>query len=266
MQQLAQKLKNGVMQIIEAPWPALISGAVLVRNHYSLISAGTESSTVKTARKGLLGKAKERPQQVKQVIDVLKNQGPVQTYRAVMKKLDALSPLGYSSVGEVVEVAPDVTQFQVGDFVACGGLTACHAEVVVVPVNLCVKIALNEKIGQDRHLKMAAYNTLGAIAMQGVRQADMRLGECCAVIGLGLLGQLTCSLLQASGIRVVGLDVDNLAVAASREHCAACASSRRQLHVSHTIPRQAKAGQKLGIIRCRQGLTEIRIFTAKNLN
>ncbi len=220
MQQLAQRLKNGIMQSIEVPWPSLNQGSILLRNHYSLISAGTESSTVRTARKGLIGKAKERPQQVKQVIDVLKSQGPVQTYRAVMKKLDALSPLGYSCVGEVIEVAPDVTQLHVGDFVACGGLSACHAEVVAVPVNLCVKIDPNEKIGQDRHLKMAAYNTLGAIAMQGVRQADMRLGESCAVIGLGLLGQLTCSLLQASGIRVVGLDVDNSAVTTSREHCA----------------------------------------------
>lgn len=220
MQQLAQKLKNGIMQIIEVPWPSANLGSILVRNHYSLISAGTESSTVKTARKGLVGKAKERPAQVKQVLDVLKTQGVVQTYRAVMKKLDAFSPLGYSCVGEVVEVAGDVASFQVGDFVGCGGLSACHGEVVAVPVNLCVKIEPSESVGIDRHLKMAAYNTLGAIALQGVRQADMRLGESCAVIGLGLLGQLTCTLLRASGIRVVGLDVDATAVATSRQHCA----------------------------------------------
>ena len=208
------------MQNIEVPWPSLTPGSILVRNHYSLISAGTESSTVKTARKGLIGKAKERPAQVKQVLDVLKTQGVVQTYRAVMKKLDAFSPLGYSCAGEVVDVAGDVASFQIGDFVACGGLTACHAEVVAVPVNLCVKIAPDEGIGKERHLKMAAYNTLGAIAMQGVRQADLRLGESCAVIGLGLLGQLTCTLLRASGIRVVGLDVDASAVATSRQYCA----------------------------------------------
>lgn len=220
MQQLAQKLKNGIMQVIEAPWPSLGTGCVLVRNHYSLISAGTESSTVKTARKGLIGKAKERPQQVKQVLDVLKSQGPVQTYRAVMKKLDALSPLGYSCVGEVVEVSPDVQGFSFGDMVACGGLTACHAEVVAVPENLCVKVEPSEVFAREKHLQMAAYNTLGAIALQGVRQADLRLGESCAVIGLGLLGQLTCLLLRASGIRVVGLDVDENAVATAEKHCA----------------------------------------------
>lgn len=226
MQQLAQKLKDGVMKTIDVPWPSLSHGSVLVRNHYSLISAGTEASTVKTARKGLLGKAKERPQQVKQVFDVLKSQGIVQTYRAVLKKLDALSPLGYSCVGEVLEVAGGVENFQAGDYVACGGLSACHAEVVAVPVNLCVKVNINNELGVEKHLKTAAYNTLGAIAMQGVRQADLRLGETCGVIGLGLLGQITCSLLRASGIRVIGIDVDERAVNSARKHCAdlACLS------------------------------------------
>lgn len=226
MQQLTQKLKDGIMMTIDVPWPSLSLGSILVRNHYSLISAGTESSTVRTARKGLIGKAKERPQQVKQVFDVLKSQGLVQTYRAVMKKLDALSPLGYSCVGEVLEVAGDVPQFQIGDYIACGGLTACHAEVVAVPANLCVKVNINNELGAEKHLKMAAYNTLGAIAMQGVRQADMRLGETCAVIGLGLIGQITCSLLRASGIRVIGIDVDERAVNSARKYCAdlACLS------------------------------------------
>ena len=94
MQQLVQKLKDGSMQVIESPLPVVASGTLLVQNFYSLISAGTESSTVTAARKGLIGKAKERPQQVKQVVDTLRRQGPVQTYRAVMKKLDALKVQG----------------------------------------------------------------------------------------------------------------------------------------------------------------------------
>ena len=143
------------------------------------------------ARKGLIGKAKERPEQVKQVLDVLVQQGPVQTYRSVMKKLDAWSPLGYSCAGEVIDLAPHVSEFAISDWVACGGLTAAHAEVVAVPVNLCVKIAQSPKLKAESHLRMAAYNTVGAIAMQGVRQANLRLGETCAVIGLGLVGQLT---------------------------------------------------------------------------
>ena len=185
----------------------------MVKNHFSLLSPGTEGSTVKAARKSLIGKAKERPQQVKQVLEVLKAQGIVQTYRAVMKKLDAYSPLGYSCAGEVMEVADDVRDFHVGDLVACAGLTACHAEVVAVPVNLCVKLK------SDADLSLACYNTLGSIAMQGVRQADLRLGETCVVIGLGLIGQLVCLELKASGVRVVGVDVSAGAVETARAHC-----------------------------------------------
>ena len=121
--------------------PSLQKGCLLVRTHYSLISAGTEGSTVKTARKGYIGKAKERPQQVKQVVDVLLSQGPVQTYRAVMKKLDSYSPLGYSCAGEVIGVPSDTSGYAIGDRVACGGVgVASHAEVISVPVNLCVKL------------------------------------------------------------------------------------------------------------------------------
>ncbi|MGB0933360.1 MAG: bi-domain-containing oxidoreductase [Lishizhenia sp.] len=186
---------------------------VAVKNHYSIISAGTEGSTVTAARKSLIGKAKERPKQVKQVLDVLKKQGVVQTYRAVKKKLDAYSPLGYSCSGEIIEVGKGVTEFQVGDLVACAGAGyANHAEVVAVPVNLTVK--LDEKVD----LKDAAYNTLGAISMQGVRQADMRLGETCVVIGLGLLGQLACLILKASGVNVIGVDISENAVKHANDH------------------------------------------------
>jgi polar amino acid transport system substrate-binding protein len=207
MHQLTQKLGSGQMTIEELPLPQISKGMVLVQNHYSIISAGTEGSTVSTARKSLIGKAKERPQQVKQVIDVLKTQGPIQTYRAVMKKLDAYSPLGYSSAGVVMEVGEGVTGIAPGDKVACAGAGyANHAEVVAVPVNLCVKLSPNA------NLKDAAYNTLGAIALQGVRQADLRLGESCAVIGLGLLGQLTALQLKASGVKVIGIDIDTAKV------------------------------------------------------
>ena len=207
MKQITQKLKKGKINITEVPVPKMKKGEILVRSIYSCVSAGTESSTVKAARKGYIGKAKERPEQVKQVIDTLKTQGPVRTYRAVMKKLDAHSPLGYSCVGQVIDLAPDVNEFLLGDYVACGGGSASHAEIVSVPQNLCTRLA------PDTDLKQAAYNTLGAIAMQGIRQADLRLGESCAVIGLGLLGQLTCVLLKAAGVKVVGIDIDSRKVA-----------------------------------------------------
>lgn len=213
MEQLTQKLGSGDMVIQELPYPQLGNGMIIVKNHFSIISAGTEGSTVSTARKSLIGKAKERPQQVKQVIDTFKKQGPIQTYRAVMKKLDAYSPLGYSCAGEVLEVGEDVTEFKVGDRVACAGAGyANHAEIVSVPVNLCVKLH------KDANLKDAAYNTLGAIAMQGFRQADIRLGETVVVIGLGLLGQLACMISKASGIQVIGIDVSDFPVKQSIEN------------------------------------------------
>jgi len=206
---------------------------VLVRNHYSLISAGTEGSTVKTARKGLIGKAKERPQQVKQVIDTLKKQGLVQTYRAVMKKLDAYSPLGYSCAGQVIEVGAGIHDLCVGDKVACAGAGyANHAEIVSVPRNLCVKL----QEGVD--LRKASYNTLGAIALQGIRQADLRLGENCAVIGLGLLGQLTCLMLRASGVRTFGIDVDQNTVDTAAKHCCDEAWTRQTPGLASMIENQ----------------------------
>lgn len=215
MKQLSQRLRDGAMSVIEVPLPLLERGMVLVRNHYSMISAGTEGSTAASARKGLIGKARERPQQVRQVLEVVAQQGPIQAYRAVQKKLEAWSPMGYSSAGVVIQVAPDVQGFSVGDLVACAGAGyANHAEIVAVPVNLCVPLPAGADLGR------AAYNALGAIAMQGVRQADLRLGETCVVIGLGLLGQLTGLILRASGIRVIGVDINARSIELAQDHFA----------------------------------------------
>jgi polar amino acid transport system substrate-binding protein len=203
MLQLTQNLKTGKMELSEVPVPAAGRGKVLVRNHYSVISAGTEGGKVSTARKGYLGKAKEKPAQVKQVIDTLKSEGIVSTYRRVMNKLDALSPLGYSASGVVEAVGEGITRFKVGDRVASGGEGANHAEAGSLSENLLVKVPDNVD------LRDAAYSTVASIAMQGVRQAGLSLGENCAVIGLGLLGQLTVQMLKAAGVRVVGIDIDS---------------------------------------------------------
>lgn len=230
MDQLTQKLKNGQMNLVEVPRPHVTGRMVLVRNHYSLISAGTEESSVKTARKSLIGKAREKPQQVKQVISVLQKQGPIQTLRTVMKKLEAYSPLGYSCAGEVIEVGSDVTDLAKGDLVACGGASyANHAAVVCVPRNLSVRLP------EAANLKHAAFNTLGAIALQGIRQADLRLGENCVVIGLGLLGHLSCLMLRAGGVRVVGVDIDRSAVDQARSHCADAAYERKAPGIGQSI-------------------------------
>ena len=140
MQQLTQKLGSGDMIIQEVPYPQLGKGTVIVKNHYSIISAGTEGSTVVAARKSLLGKAKERPQQVKQVIDTLKKQGPIQTYRAVIKKLDAYSPLGYSCAGEVIEVDDEKNSFKIGEHVCALTNGGGYAEYVVANKKHCLRI------------------------------------------------------------------------------------------------------------------------------
>jgi predicted dehydrogenase len=217
---IVQKLKDGKVNVAEIPPPLCGPSNIVIKNYFSLVSAGTEGSTVTAARKTLVGKAKERPQQVKQVLEVLRTQGFTQTVRAVNKKLESLSPLGYSCAGQVVEVGSAVQGFRVGDYIAAGGATANHAELVAVPEKLCVKLDLDDRFDLAEQLKAAAYNTLGAIALQGVRQADLRLGETCAVIGLGLIGQLTCQLLRASGVKMVGLDIQPSAVEFAAQHSA----------------------------------------------
>ena len=137
----------------------------------------------------------------------------------------------------MLEVGPGVSGFAVGDKVACGGAGyASHAEIVSVPRNLCVKLP------PEADLKAAAYNTLGAIALQGIRQADLRLGEACAVIGLGLLGQLTCLMLRASGVQARGFDVDAAAVETARRHAcdAACSAASRGWSTGCCADRRAR--------------------------
>ena len=212
MKMLAQHLSNGRPFVVDAPIPQLEPGRILVRNRYSAVSSGTEGATVRSARKNIVAKALARPKDVRAVLDLVQRQGVVAAYRAVSKKLDSYSPLGYSCAGRVVAVGPDVSGFEAGDLVACAGVGyANHAEYVVVPTNLCARLA------PDADLKLAAYNTLGAIAMQGARQADLRLGETCVVIGLGIVGVLTCKLMQASGVTTIGVDVLDSAVAQARK-------------------------------------------------
>lgn len=230
MKQVVQTLKDGKIQVLDFPPPVLNKGMLLVKNYYSLISPGTEGSTVRVAKKSLVGKALDRPQHVKQVIEVLKSQGPLQTYRAVKKKLDAYSPLGYSAAGKVIAIGEDVAGFEVGDWVACGGGGyANHAEVVAVPKNLCVKIP------PEADLKRAAFNTLGAIALQGIRQTDLKIGETAVVIGLGLIGQLTCLILRESSVKVIGVDIDSKMVDIANEHCVDFAIKRDESSIEAKI-------------------------------
>ncbi len=203
MKQILQNANSGALELLEVPAPAVGPGQVLVRNVYSVMSPGTEKMAMDFARKSMLGKARSRPDLVKQVTRKLLQEGPLPTYRTVMNRLDAPQPLGYASAGVVERVGEGVTTVTPGDRVACAGAGyANHAELVVVPENLTAHVP--ESLGLDK----AAFATLGAIAMQGLRVGEPTLGSVVAVIGLGLIGQLTVQLLLANGCRVYGIDLD----------------------------------------------------------
>jgi predicted dehydrogenase/threonine dehydrogenase-like Zn-dependent dehydrogenase len=198
--QIIQYQKTGEITVDEMPAPKLRPGCVLVRNVFSLISAGTERTSVETAQASMLQKARSRPDLVRQVLDNYNREGLMATYKKVRERLDNFKELGYSSAGVVVESAVD--DIKVGDRVACAGVGyASHAGIVSIPRNLVVKVP--DEVGFDE----AAFTTVSAIAMQGVRQADVRVGEQVVVIGLGLIGLMTVQLLKASGCRVIGMDV-----------------------------------------------------------
>lgn len=203
MKQVVQHYRSGVLEVQEVPAPSLQPGGLLVANHVSLISAGTEKATVHLAQKSLAGKAMERPDLVRKVLGAIRKEGLTDTLRMVFNRLETPAALGYSCAGTVLDVGKWVVGFSVGDRVACAGQNyASHAEVVMVPKNLCVKIP------EGVEYEEAAFVTLGAIALQGVRQTEARLGERIAVIGLGLLGQLTVQLLKAAGCSVLASDLD----------------------------------------------------------
>lgn len=206
MEQLTQQLKSGAMEILDVPFPAMSSDQLLVRNHFSVISAGTEGKTVSDARKGYIAKAKSRQKEVKQVIEMIKTEGLMKTYGLVMNKLEAPAPLGYSCAGEVIAVGSNIRDIKVGDFVACGGAGAYHSEIVSVYRNLCVKVP------KDIPMDQAAFTTIASIAIQGIRQADLRFGENCVVIGLGLIGLITIKILNAAGVKAIGVDISQDAV------------------------------------------------------
>ncbi len=195
----------------EVPAPIVQPGRVLVRTTASLISAGTERALAELGRKGLLGKARERPELIGKVWEKVKTDGIVQALEGVRDKLDQSHAVGYSAAGIVIETAKDVTEFRAGDRVACAGTDyASHAEVISVPRNLCVR--LPEKLSFEE----AAFGTVGAIALQGVRLAEPTIAESIVVIGLGLVGQLTVQLLKANGCRVFGIDLDESRIQLAR--------------------------------------------------
>lgn len=201
MKQVEQNYRSGELKVVDAPAPRLSDGALLVTTRVSLISSGTEKQLMDIAKASLAGKAMARPDLVRRVIRNVQRDGLRPTMEKVFTKLDTPIPLGYSVAGEVLEVGRRVSGFAVGDRIACAGSgLANHAEINAVPKNLAVRIP--DGVSDED----ASFVTLGAIALQGVRQAAPTLGENVVVMGLGLIGLLTVQLLKANGCRVLGFD------------------------------------------------------------
>jgi predicted dehydrogenase/threonine dehydrogenase-like Zn-dependent dehydrogenase len=203
MKQVLQQARTGNIAVVDVPAPALLPGCVLVRIAASLVSAGTERASSEFASKNLLQKAQARPDLVREVIGKIQRDGLLPAVAAVRSRLDQPSALGYSSAGTVVGVGEGITDLRVGDRVASAGAGyAVHAEFACVPRLLVAKIS-----SESVPLEEAAFTTVGAVALHGVRVAELKLGDVVAVIGLGLLGQLTLQVLKAAGCRVLGLDL-----------------------------------------------------------
>ena len=212
MKIVVQNFKTGKISVADMPSPAIPRNGILVKTQASLISAGTDRAMVGLAKKGYVGKALARPDLLGRVYRKAKDSGIRSAFRAVQNVIAEPRTLGYSLVGEVLGVGPGVTGVAVGDRVACAGAGhANHAEVAAIPGNLFVPVPPGVA-DED-----AAYVTLGAIAMHGLRQADQQLGATVLVVGLGLVGQITVQLCRAAGLKVIGLDPDTAKLDLARQ-------------------------------------------------
>jgi predicted dehydrogenase/threonine dehydrogenase-like Zn-dependent dehydrogenase len=203
MKQVLQQATSGEIAVTDVPAPKLLPGCLLVRIAASLVSAGTERASSEFASKNLAQKAKARPDLVREVIQKVRRDGLLSAVSAVRTRLDQPTALGYSSAGTVIGVADDVSDIRVGDRVACAGAGyAVHAEFACVPRLLVAKFP------SSIAFEAAAFTTVGAVALHGMRVAEVKLGDMVAVVGLGLLGQLTVQMLKAAGCRVLGMDIN----------------------------------------------------------
>ncbi|MFP3852770.1 MAG: bi-domain-containing oxidoreductase [Anaerolineales bacterium] len=235
MKQVVQDMQSGETKVMDVPVPSVAPNMVLVRNQASLVSPGTERSVVSFADSSLLGKARQRPDLVRQVLDKVRREGLLTTLEAVRHRLEEPLPLGYSSAGTVVEVGAGVTSVRPGDRVACGGGGyAVHAEYAMVPKNLVAKVP------EGVQTEAAAFATLGSVALHGFRLLDVSVGERVAVIGLGLLGQLAMRIAQSAGCQVLGIDVSQWRVDWTEEQ------GLSAIHRSQAVEAAKSVSQGLG--------------------
>lgn len=197
MKQILQNLKTGLLEIADVPAPGIRPGHLLIQTRYSLISSGTERMLVSFAKSGLISKARQQPDKVKQVIDKIKTDGLLPTIHSVFSRLDEPLPLGYCNCGVVIEVGEGVKGFHVGDRVVSNGP---HAEIVCVPKNLCARVP--DEVSDEQ----AAFTVTASIGLQGIRLIKPTLGETIVVVGLGLIGLICVQLLRGCGCKVIGID------------------------------------------------------------
>jgi len=196
-------IRKGNVIVDEVPAPIVSADEALVHVYYSCISSGTELSGINRSGKPLYEKIIDNPQNIRKVLDLLKSKGLSKAISKVKNKVDIKTPTGYSAAGVVLEIGNNIKNIKVGDKVACAGAgIANHAEFIAVPENLIVRVP------ENLPLEHASTVTLGSIALQGVRRCNPQLGEFVVVIGLGIIGQLTAQLLQLSGCRVIGIDLE----------------------------------------------------------
>jgi predicted dehydrogenase/threonine dehydrogenase-like Zn-dependent dehydrogenase len=195
-------LNNGRPLVSEIPAPTPQPGRLLVANLASVISSGTERAAVSDGGGSLPMRAARNPELVLLAMRLARERGVRETVGRIRSAVSDSTALGYASAGVVLD-SGGLGDVAVGQAVACAGAGyANHAEVISVPRNLVAPVP------HEVELRDAAFTTLGAIAMQGVRRAEASLGERVAVIGLGLLGLLTIQLLRAAGCAVIGVEPD----------------------------------------------------------
>lgn len=199
MKQVLQFVDSGATEVRDLPAPVCGPTEVCIANAASLISAGTEKSVVELAKMSLIGKARERPDQVRRVLEKFRQEGVVDTLRQVRARMQQPLALGYSSAGVVVEVGRSVRRFRPGDRVAAAGP---HAEIAVVPHTLVAAVPSGVSLPD------ACYATVGAVALNGLRLARTGVGDRVAIIGLGLIGQIAVQLARAAGSRVLATDLN----------------------------------------------------------
>ena len=243
MKQLVLDISSGDTKVVEVPEPSVRIGGIVVKNHYSVISIGTEKSIVDFAKKNLIGKARNRPDLFKAFLEKARTDGLIVAYQQAHRRLEQYLPLGYSSAGIVDEISDDVKDFKIGDKVACAGAEyAWHADKISIPKNLVAKVPG----GVD--LKDASFSTIASIALNGFRCANPELGHTVVIIGLGLIGLLTVQIAKAAGCKVIGIDLDERKVKLSLELGADHAYVRSESNVTTILELTSQIGTDSVII------------------